>query len=87
MKRTFLLLIVMVLLLDAGCATMNDAKAYNNQGLTYFKMRQYDQAISDFNKALEINPRDVTAYNNRGSAYLEKGLYDKAWEDVHKAED
>ena len=91
MKRTFWLLIVLLLLLAAGCTTvqteLNDALAYYNRGNAYHSKGQYDQAISDFNKALEINPRDVTAYNNRGSAYLEKGLYDKAWEDVHKAED
>ena len=46
----------------------------------------YDQAISDYSKALEINPKDTAAYNNRGMAYYRKGEYDKAWEDVHKAQ-
>ncbi len=91
MKRTFLLLIVLLLLLAAGCATMqtdlNDAGAYNKRGVAYARKGQYDQAISDFNKALEINPRYATAYYNRGIAYKDKGQYDKAWEDVHKAQD
>ncbi len=91
MKRTFWLLIVLLLLLAAGCATVQteliDAKAYNNRGTAYARKGQYDQAISDFNKALEINPRDAPAYNNRGIAYYHKGQYDKAWKDVHKAQD
>ncbi len=91
MKRTFWLLIVMVLLLAAGGATMqtelNDAGAYVNRGNAYAKKGQYDQAISDHTKALEINPRFAPAYNNRGLAYKGKGQYDKAWEDVHKAQD
>ncbi len=91
MTRTFWLLIGMVLLLAAGCATtqteLNDAWAYYNRGLAYFEKGQYDQAISDYTKALEINPRYARAYYDRGSAYARKGQYDKAWEDVHKAQD
>ncbi len=89
MKRTFLLLIVLLLLLAAGCATMqtdlNDAGAYNKRGVAYARKGQYDQAISDFNKALEINPRYATAYYNRGVAYARKGQYDQAISDFTKA--
>ncbi len=91
MKRTFCLLIVMALLLAAGCATMQtdliDAEAYSNRGIAYLSKGQYDQAISDFTKALEINPRYTDAYYNRGVSYFDKGQYDKAWEDVYKAQD
>ncbi len=89
MKRTFWLLIVMVLLLAAGCATvqteLKDAAAYNNRGNAYWNEGQYDQAISDYNKALEINPRHTQAYNNRGVAYRSKGQYDQAISDYNKA--
>jgi len=91
MKRTFWLLIVMVLLLAAGCATvqtdLNDAKAYLKRGVAYASKGQHDQAISEFTKALEINPRYAPAYSSRGVAYTAKGQYVKAWEDVHKAQD
>ena len=89
MKRTFLLLIVMVLLLAAGCATtqteLSDPVAYYNRGVTYKSKGQYDQAISDFTKALEIIPRFAEAYNNRGNAYAMKGQYDQAISDFTKA--
>ena len=89
MKRTFWLLIVMVLLFAAGCATvqteLNDANAYNNRGNAYFIEGQYDQAISDYNKALEINPRNANAYSNRGNVYYHKGQYDQAISDYNKA--
>ena len=55
-------------------------------GSLYYKKYMYDQAISDYSKALEINQKDTAAYNNRGMAYYRKGEYNKAWEDVHKAQ-
>ncbi len=69
MKHTFWLLIMTVLQLVAGCSTtqtdLNDADAYLNRGIVYQRKGQYDQAISDYNKALEINPRYALAYYNR----------------------
>ncbi len=89
MKHTFWLLIMTVLLLVAGCSTtqtdLNDADAYLNRGIVYQRKGQYDQAISDYNKALEINPRFAKAYNNRGLAYKKKGKYDQAISDYNKA--
>ena len=55
MKHTFWLLIVMVLLLAAGCATvqteLNDAAAYINRGNAYFEKGEYDKAWDDMHKA------------------------------------
>ena len=65
-----------------------EAEAYFNRGNTYLATGQYDQAIADYTKALELNPQDALAYNNRGLAYFYlKGEYDKAWEDVSKAQE
>jgi len=63
----------------------NDAVAYNNRGFDYFQTGHYDQAISDFSKAIEINPRLAHAYNNRGAVYLYKSQYDQAISDLSKA--
>lgn len=43
-----------------------DAEGYNNRGFAYCEIGQYDQAISDLSKAVEIDPRLAQAYNNRG---------------------
>ncbi len=54
--------------------------------VAYRKSRiKQDQAISDFNKALEINPKDAEAYFNRGIVHLEKGRYEQAISDYTKA--
>jgi tetratricopeptide (TPR) repeat protein len=93
MKRfdmsTILLGWVLIVLLVAGCAEVQkpslDAESYNNRGAAYAKEGEYDKAISDFNKAIELNPRYADAYNNRGAAYAKKGEYEKAISDYSKA--
>jgi len=62
-----------------------DAKFYNNRGIAFGEKGQYDQAISDFNQAIEINPRYDRAYNNRGIVYRLRGQYNQAISDFNKA--
>ena len=47
--------------------------------------RKIRQSYSDFNRALEINPRYDAAYVNRGLAYADKGDLDKAISDFNRA--
>ncbi len=44
----------------------------------------YDQAIEDYTKSLEINPKNADAFLNRGNAYYDKGKYDQAMADYNK---
>jgi tetratricopeptide (TPR) repeat protein len=62
-----------------------DAVAYNERGFAYIKKGDYDRAISDFNKAIRLDPQYVAAYYNRGFAYSEKGDYDRAIADHSEA--
>ena len=48
-------------------------------------MGQLDKAITDFSKAIELNPKDADAIYNRGNAYRIKGQFDKAISDYNKA--
>jgi len=64
----------------------NDAEACYNRGNAYSLKGEYDKAIADYTKAIEINPKYAKAYYNRGLAYYLKKEYDKAWEDVYKAQ-
>ena len=48
------------------------------KGASYDDKGQYDQSISEYTKAIEINPKYAKAYNNRGIAYANKGQYDRA---------
>lgn len=52
--------------------------AYNNRGDAYSSSGNYRQAIMDYNKAIEINPKDADAYYNIGNAYNALGEYPSA---------
>ncbi len=64
-----------------------DAKFYFNRGVANFEKGQLDQAILDFNKALEINPRYAPSYYERGYVYYLRKEYDKCWKDINKAQE
>jgi tetratricopeptide (TPR) repeat protein len=42
---------------------------YNNRGFAFGNMQQYDKALKDFNKAIELNPKYATAYYNKARVY------------------
>jgi len=56
-----------------------------NRGIAFGEKGQYDQAISDFNQAIAINPRYDRAYNNRGIVYRLRGQYNESISDFNKA--
>jgi tetratricopeptide (TPR) repeat protein len=64
---------------------MLSAKTCYDSGVKYLEKKEYDLAISEFNKALEIYPVSAATYNNRGFAYAKKGRYDLAISDFTKA--
>ena len=62
-----------------------NSEFYESRGLAYLEKHQYGKAISDFNKALKMNPGDASAYCNRGRAYGEQGQNDLAISNYTKA--
>ncbi len=63
------------------------SKKFNDQGVVDAKKGRYDLAISEFTKAIAIEPLSAETYNNRGIAYSRKGQYDLAIADFTKAID
>jgi tetratricopeptide (TPR) repeat protein len=61
-----------------------DAEAYKNRGYDYNAKRDFDRAIADYTKAIEIDPKDAEAYNNRGYAHHAMGDFDRAIADYTK---
>jgi len=61
-------------------------KNHWDQGYSYLKNGQYQLAIHEFDKAIQIGgDYDAGAYNNRGHSYAELGQYQTAINDFTKA--
>ncbi|MCK9614063.1 MAG: tetratricopeptide repeat protein [Candidatus Omnitrophica bacterium] len=61
------------------------AKELLEKGKQFYEEHKYDEAITEYNKAIELNPNYAEAYNNRGVAYNVKGSYDQAISDFTRA--
>jgi hypothetical protein len=61
------------------------ANAYFLRGTALSDKGEFDHAIADFTKAIELNPSHAAVYTNRGIAYEKKGKHDKAISDFTKA--
>jgi Flp pilus assembly protein TadD len=46
-----------------------DADAHRMKGIELAGAKQFDQALAEFNKAVEIAPDDPRCYHDRGTAY------------------
>jgi tetratricopeptide (TPR) repeat protein len=51
------------------------AYAYGNRGYSYHYIGQYQTAINDFDKAIQIDPGFALTYINRATAYRNLGEY------------
>ena len=56
------------------------AEAYANRGVASGMTGQYDKAIADYNKSIEINPRYVEPYLNKAIVCEKLGLTQEALE-------
>ena len=55
------------------------AEKYFKLGEQKYNKKDYQGAIADYDKAIELNPKDVRAYYNRGNAKYELKQYKEAY--------
>jgi tetratricopeptide (TPR) repeat protein len=61
------------------------AAAYWYRGWAYHQTEQYQQAMSDYDRAISINPRESDFYNDRGNLWIDLGKNDRALQDLDQA--
>ncbi len=71
--------------IQSGKETSKLAEAYCNRGVAYAKRREYDRAIADYDKAIDLDPKNAKAYYQRGYVYDIRGEHDRAMADYNKA--
>ncbi|ACL05116.1 Tetratricopeptide TPR_2 repeat protein [Desulfatibacillum aliphaticivorans] len=61
------------------------APALNNRGTLYWVLGRYDEALQDFDKAVDMQPDSALNYINRGNVYADMGDVERAIEDYNQA--
>ena len=80
MKKIFILFAILILSTTAiNAAEVNtDAMLQYNNGIDYYKIGQYDEAIGAFRTAIRLDPNYIDAYYNLGSVLEYLQQYDAA---------
>ncbi|XP_075230668.1 spag1 axonemal dynein assembly factor isoform X2 [Lycorma delicatula] len=66
----------------ASIAIYPNPAAYNNRAASYLKQGKYDQALSDVNKCLELEPENAKGLYRRGLCLQHKNRFDEALQDM-----
>jgi tetratricopeptide (TPR) repeat protein len=61
------------------------SESFAHRGVIRTRLGEYDEAVSDFNQAIRLNPDSSYAYAGRGLANLRKNRIEKARGDARKA--
>jgi tetratricopeptide (TPR) repeat protein len=59
--------------------------AYNNRANYYVSVGQLAEALTDYEKALDLNPANIRTWINQAITFRELGLYDLAIENLDTA--
>ena len=57
---------------------IDDAKFYNLYALILFKLNNYEHAIDNWKKSLEIDPKIIESYNGLANSFLKLEKFDEA---------
>ena len=88
MKKIIIICILFVLNFVFGAlrkTTNKEAEAALTIGINACKNKDFDSAIINFTKAIELDPKYAAAYNGRGGAYGSLKKYPEAIADCTKA--
>ncbi len=61
------------------------AMVHNNRGAILQMLGREDEAMADFNSAIEFNPGQAFSYLNRGLIFIHRKEFRRAWDDFTRA--
>ena len=62
-----------------------NAMAFNSRGLGYAAKGDYDRAIDDLDRAIQLDPKNATSYIGRCATRIKNGEIDQALNDCNQA--
>jgi tetratricopeptide (TPR) repeat protein len=68
--------------LKVAVTVQENAAGHSNACAGYVLLKQWSEALTQCNAALELDKSNWRTYNNRAAIYVEKGLYDLAMRDL-----
>ena len=81
----FIIPLVVVILLGYHFLKVGKGYYYLSRGSAYYNKGQYDQAIADYSKAIELDVNHLSAYHNRGLTHADLGDIERAIADLERA--
>ncbi len=84
-QRLLVTFIVGLVILTLAACGGNRAQEHLDAGNTAFEAGNHQQAIAEYDQAIELDPEMAMAYYNRGRAYLSLGEYEKVIADLDRA--
>ena len=87
-RRQIVFLLTLLLLIGgllAGCGDSETAQQHVERSLSLNQEGNYNQALEEANKAIELDPELAEAYNSRAWAYGQRRQWDKTIADATKA--
>ncbi len=84
-KISLVIFSLLMALMPIMAACTSDAQKYAAQGDQYYQQGKYDDAVTAYSQAIEMEPTNAEFYYGRGNVYLKKGLYQSAALDFDKA--
>ena len=59
--------------------------AYGQRGLAYYRLKQGELAMADYQRAIQFHPQNATAHSNLGTLLFEQGRYQEAKQSFESA--
>ena len=92
MKRLTVLMLVIVALVATGCgpkaapstSVLDTPEYHYNQGLKFLDKNQTDDAMREFQRAVDLDPKSSLGYIGKGLVFGQKGDFKAAYENMEK---
>ena len=84
-RSVIALLAAVMVVATAACMVSSPEGEHFNRGFTYMESGEYENAIQEFDKAIQLHPNYAFSYRNRGLAYANLHQRQRAIQDYDKA--